>query len=181
MSVFSPTGTTLAVFDAQNVYWYDGLGPLGHIAECPLTGCPVSAGGADGGSPSPTTLAAQQRDVMALAVDANNVYWSRIQAGAMTANQNFDIVKCPIAGCGGNPTILASRQANPTAMAVDSTHVYWINWVAGEIRACAVGGCNSAPTLVAHTGNWTSGMALDANYVYWVSGQGFVARAPKPM
>lgn len=56
-----------------------------------------------------------------------------------------------------------------------------------EILACAVGGCNSGPTLVAKT-NTLSGttggiaaMTLDAHYVYWVLGQGFVARAPKPM
>ena len=72
---------------------------------CPLSGCS-----------SPTALVSSGTG--AIAVDSTNVYWTSPGSGK--------VLKCAIAGCGGNPTTLATGQTNAGSIAVDSTSVYWV-------------------------------------------------------
>ncbi len=63
------------------------------------------------------SLAADQSDPFALAVDGTNAYFANYAGGT--------IVKVPLAG--GAPTVLASNQAAPLAIVVDGANVYWAN------------------------------------------------------
>ncbi len=113
----SPTtlasGQTLACalrVDALSAYWATQTQPA-KIVTVPLSGG------------TPTTLASVN-DVVGLAIDAQNLYWTEFSAG--------NVVKMSKAG--GTPTVLASHQPATAAIAVDDTFVYWINGV-GDIVA----------------------------------------------
>jgi hypothetical protein len=104
--------------------------------------------GAIDGSAS-VTIAQNQAAPVALAVDANNVYW--VNAG------NGTVVYCPKAGCAGAPrsvTSFASDGANANSfrygITVDAANVYWFasaDQGASElVMQCAIAGCNNAPT-----------------------------------
>jgi hypothetical protein len=121
----------------------------------------------DAGFPGrvPTTLASMQEPV-AMAVDAENVYWTNSDFGDLTVR------KVPIAG--GPATILASYQhAGP--IAVDSTSVYFASFVPGSpggakgtsaLRKVPLGG-GATVTLASEPG-CAFAIAVDATNLYWL-------------
>lgn len=70
-----------------------------------------------------TTLAASQRTVRSIAVDAANAYWPNYNGGT--------VVMCPVAGCNGNPTVVAANLQNPLFITADDKAVYWTNYATG--------------------------------------------------
>jgi hypothetical protein len=114
----------------------------------------------DGGTPG--TLASGQYVIVAMVVDATNVYW--------TAESN--VMKVPLGG--GIATTLATGQDLPAGIAVDATSVYWATqgtfnkgYRDGTLmRVLLMGG--SAATLVSGNGS-PSAVAVDPTSVYWTN------------
>jgi hypothetical protein len=115
--VASATGSAggLAV-DEQNVYFTAGDDP-GTVNYAPK-------GGTSGGS----ALAAAQHLPIAVAVDANSIYWVNSAIGI--SETSGTVMTCRIASC--TPTTLASAQRTPVSIAVDDTAVYWSNFDLGN-------------------------------------------------
>jgi len=114
---------SVLTIDANNVYWVDGNDqapdggePAGAVKQVPLSGGTVVTLAVGTGLTDLTV-----GDPVALAVDANNVYWVNYGNGY--------VISAPIGG--GTPTTLASpatgdeSRYEPTAIAVDGTSVYW--------------------------------------------------------
>ena len=92
------------VTDATSVYWADEAeeGGPGSVMTAPLGGGAV------------VTLAGEQGDVSAIAVDDANVYY--------TVHDSGTVLKVPKGG--GTPTTLLAGLTYPNAIAVDATNVY---------------------------------------------------------
>lgn len=110
-------------------------------------------------SGEPLLLARDQLGPIALALDADNVYW--INRGTFESslkdrfsNGDGSVMKCARKGCGGRPTALATNRTfqNPEelAFALDGGYLYWSDWGAelASLVRCAVNGCGMAPEPV---------------------------------
>jgi len=106
------------------------------------------------------------------AADAVNVYFLADQ-GPGTGNpvpHLWDVMACPIGGCGGGPITIASAQPAAASIVSDGANVFWATGYApnGALMACAVGGCAGAPTQIASGA--VNGIAVDTTNVYWTTG-----------
>jgi len=136
--------------DANNAYWSPGsTGYLGGaVFSVALTG----------GTSAP--LAMNQAMVLAITVDASNVYWT---------STNGNVVKAPING--GSVDELATGQQNPNAIAVNDGVIYWSNG-AGTVSSVAVTGGTVTTLAIGPNGNPSLhynglGIAVDTTTVYW--------------
>ena len=145
-------------------------------------------------SPSPTTggtnttnvaggavvMAVGQETPVAIAVDGVNVYWMNLGTNATTDAKapmgwtGGQVLKCPVAGCGGAPVVLASNMAQgpstgaPAPFATDGESVYWsVDWTDGgpRIVKCGVAGCGNQPTVIGPQG--AQGLAVFQGTFYW--------------
>lgn len=109
----------------------------------------------------PLLLARGQLGPIALALDAENVYWQNrgtFESSLKDKYSNGDasVMKCARTGCGGRPTPLATNRTfqsqGTLAFALDGHYVYFNDWseASGEaaLVRCAVGGCNLSPEPV---------------------------------
>jgi hypothetical protein len=130
------------------------------VLECAVTGCdnrPTVLASIDGAGGIPHAPSA-------LAIDANNVYWTT----------STSVQSCGIAGCGCAPKTIASGLSQPPALTVAGGRVYWSVWAngspfTGQIESCPSGGCASAPALLAGALGGPLGLAVDTTDVYWVN------------
>jgi hypothetical protein len=89
---------------------------MGSLYECATTGCPKRL----------PTLASRLSNVMAIAADAKNVYWTEQGDGPSDAIGTGSVRRCAVTGCGGAPETLASNLTRPSAIALSADRVYWI-------------------------------------------------------
>jgi hypothetical protein len=115
-----------------NLYWTDrgNSETDGRIVTCSAVNCL-----------SPTTLAQDRTQPIALAVDASGIYW--LEHGT-TAKAFADgvVAHCPLGGCGAGPTVLAPRDDDNTALheriALDDVSVFWTQgWSNGSVQRVA--------------------------------------------
>lgn len=146
-----PRGVTL---DANSIYWAEqGTGFWGdpkldgNVMKLTL------------GEAIPVALVANVQAPLAVAVDANNVYYSTVGG----------VYKVPLVG--GEPTVLATGQSQPVNVAVDATNVYWTNEYDGSLMRVPVDG-GKAPVALARGQSYGVGLALDATNVYWITQDG---------
>jgi hypothetical protein len=135
--------------DATNVYWFDESLGIRRVAK---------SGG------QPITLLALG-PVLAMAVDAQNLYWTGDLPPGDAWVSNV-VMQMPVTG--GSPVTLATPAA-PTNIAVGGGRVYWTNSIPGTptdvVESVPIGG--GAVTSVATGSDGAGGIATDANYVYW--------------
>ena len=153
--------------DASNIYWVEqGTSDWGS---------PVSDGNVmklafDADASAMQTLASSQPSPMAIAVDANNVYYA-------TADTVFKI-SLP----DGKSTQLATGQSQPFALVADATDVYWTNVFSGTLSSVPIAG-GAKPVILARAQTYALGFALDNTDVYWVTqtdiGAGGILKTPK--
>jgi hypothetical protein len=110
----------------------------------------------DGG---PIALAINQGPY-AIAIDANNVYWTN-------NNGANAVMKCAISGC-TTPTPLRNNTTGLGALATDGVNVYFQEQF--SLEKCAVGGCGNSPTTLASIGNFTGSIVSDGTTVYFTDG-----------
>jgi hypothetical protein len=136
------------VLDEVNAYWIDLGGSSPSVWKAPLqVGTPsalYSAGGSD-------------ESLLAIAIDADNVYWSEQDAGG-----SF-VKSVPIVG--GASVTLASSASEPVALAVGASGIYWTDGT-NIVEAPLAGG---APTTLA-MGQGVIGISLDrtTDALYWI-------------
>lgn len=85
-----------------------------------VAGCGAGGGGATPPTAEPCTGFDTQREPIALALDAERVYWADVGP-----NPGEGAIHAAAKACGARTT-LARDQVNPRAVAVDGTHVYWV-------------------------------------------------------
>ena len=108
------------------------------------------------------SLATGQNSPTALVIANGNVFWTNQgQSGAVG-----QVMKCAIAGCGGNPTVLASGQALPDGITADGTNVYWVNSGTGQIMQCPAAGCGGNPVALTTGLSNPTGIALYGGVLY---------------
>ena len=136
----------------------------------------TTAGGAGA-----VVVASGQQAPVAVAVDGVNVYWMNLGTNATTDPKapmgwtGGQILKCPVAGCGGAPVVLASNMAQgpsteaPAPFASDGASVYWsADWTVDggpAIAKCGVAGCGNQPELIGPQG--AQGLAVFQGSFYW--------------
>jgi hypothetical protein len=91
---------------------------------------PISAEETCSTPPCPVVMVDGQQSAYALAVDADNIYWTTLVGGTvMQAPINSEIggsaTSGSTSGSGGTPITLASGQVSPFAIAVNFQAVYW--------------------------------------------------------
>jgi hypothetical protein len=133
-------GSGVVAADATNVYWVDPGTPVGggklplssyttgRVLQCPINGC--------GGAPTVLATYPSWLGAGALAVDAQNVYWSMESAEGTWG----EIVRCSVGGCGGSPVSIgstATRHVPTVGLAVDAARVYWTDLGSGAVFALA--------------------------------------------
>jgi hypothetical protein len=199
----TPEGMTI---DTRQVYWvinnansYDFTGSIDYLA---VTSGPAGL--------TPPTYAGSLSYPTAVAVDAQNVYWTDTQgvhgaalsgagAPALILSRASDtyqavaaregIVYAATAGGhidsvptdGGPMTQIASSSTTTwSAMAVDGTGVYWTHYDTGEIWTAPLDGGVARSIASGQENPW--GIALDDASVYWTddSDAGGVFRLAKP-
>jgi hypothetical protein len=139
----------------------------------------------EGGAPSgePLLIAAGQITPVAIAVDAENVYWfnagsvHRATIKSVAPDNNSSVMKCSRQGCNGKPTALATKLPNADYTASDPTFAvgggfaFWDDPSGGQsLVRCSVAGCGGKPEVVL-TGA-VSPLAVDASRLYGASTSG---------
>jgi hypothetical protein len=156
--------------DASNIYWVEqgssdwGVpAPDGNVMKLALD--------APDAATSPQILASSLPAPMAIAVDANNVYYA-------AADSVFKISLSD----GKTTTKLASGQSQPYTLLADATDLYWTNLRSGAVTTVPIaGGTNSV--ILARALSYAYGLALDSTNIYWVmrtsTGVGGLLKMPK--
>ncbi len=157
--------------DATHIYWAS-------YGNATIYKTPIGAGPCTMGNGGTCQVLTTANSVYALAIDANNVYFTELVATGAVRK---------ISKNGGAVTTLATGQPVPQTIATDGVHVYWGNFgnAAGgtSIRrakvdapaSCAAAGCEHVATL-----NFPNSIALDDKAIYFVdqySGGGVFRRA----
>lgn len=106
-----------------------------------------------------------------LNVDDSYVYWT---------NDEHEVSRCAIGGCGGAPTVLAKTDPYPSSLGVDASHLYWIERGSDESRVVRMPKSGGPREVIGHaTGVRLVGLALDATHIYTASAHGHVYRFAK--
>ncbi len=133
--------------DDAGIYWGDVIG----VWQCPRSGCGVS----------PTRIAYSKGNVVGVAIDQANLYWSE---GSGT------LYSAPKTGQGVTAVPLWQGDASTANVAADGQRVYFTA-TDGLLRGVAVDG--SAPFAIGTPNSQKksfSGVALDGTNVYWGTG-----------
>lgn len=112
----------------------------------------------------PITLATNQSEASALAVDATNIYWG-------TSSGMDTVMKMPLGG--GSPTTLVSGLQDVQGIVVNANYVYFTTHASsmgtGTVGFCSIGGCGNQPVYLSKTEANPTGIAVDAQSAYWTS------------
>jgi hypothetical protein len=152
--------------NASSAYWLD-------IVMKTVMTVPLSGG-------TSTTLAVGQAGLFALAVSADNVYWT--EHGSVADD---GILSVPVSG--GVPSTFAAGQASANGLAVHGSRLYWTNGLTDGGALGASGTVVSAPFEGALDGGSIAtlasgqdvpfGIAMNDSNVYW-SAHGTIATIP---
>jgi hypothetical protein len=139
------------------------VGACGQGGSTPDGGQP-DATAPDAGGGNVVTLATQQAGPVAIAIDAQNVYWvNYVTSGS--------VMKVPLNG--GTAVGLATADL-PIALALDDTYVYFAAQgnvtTGGSIQRVPIAGGN-AVTIASGVAMTPNGVQVDANNVYWTNQQ----------
>jgi hypothetical protein len=163
--VSSPTGPGHLVIDpgGNNLYWVEGLPPNHNqlIRQCLLGGNGLSCA-------TVTTIANANTDIVALAVDATNVYWADNASGTVGI-YNLNTANITTVGSPGSIS----------GLAVDPSHIYF--GAVQDLEVAPIGG-GAATTLVAGpAGGCIDAIAVDNQAVYWTDAcLGTLNKVPLP-
>ncbi len=110
-------------------------------------------------------LASSEDRPVAVAVDAQNVYW--VDTG--TQPGQGAVVRTPIAG--GTITTMASGQNSPVGIALDGNYVYWTSQTnPGLVQALPKGAtATTTPIVIAQNQGGPTGIVVDSDFVYWTN------------
>lgn len=141
--------------DATYIYWADLFGytgVTGAIYQCAVSDCAgtvVQLVGGDNFIP------------LSLVVDPSYVYWTDLGT-----NQ---VLRCALAGCGGNPKIFATAQYGASGLALYGGNVYWTQGIDdGGVLSCPAAGCGSPTTIASGQANPVAVVADDSG-AYWTN------------
>ncbi len=120
-----------------------------------------------GGAMDAAVLAKGVKKCSGLGVDADGVYFTEADAGAVKK----------VAKTGGPATIIASGLRDPNEIVVDGTSVYWLEQGGGRIsRASTTGG---AVVVLAENLRDPRGLAIAQDYAFWTEpAAGTVSKVP---
>jgi hypothetical protein len=147
--------------DGKTVFWTnDDVGDLGIVMKV------VDFASSN---PQPSPLVTGLSNPIALALDADTVYFATLGDGTIQS----------IPKAGGSATVLATGQGNPVDIAVDADRVYWTSIDQGRVMWLPKSGGVAVELAVQQAG--PDGIAVDDSGVYWVCHDGgTVMWAPKP-
>ena len=133
-------------------------------SDCGACGTVCSSTSACSAGQCQNTIVSGPSNPYSIALDANNVYFTDLQAGAVLM----------AARGGGAPVPIASGQSLPFVIAVDATSVYWANqgtaannFSDGTIMKAPLGG--GTPVTLASGQTDLEALAVDATSVYWAN------------
>jgi hypothetical protein len=145
--------------DGSHIIWGDANGT---VEMCNTAGASCTG--------TSTTLVSGLTSPAAVAVDANNVYFSDIGAGI--------VGKAPLAGDGGTGTTLAMGLSRPLDIAVNAPAVYFVQYQSGSVNSVPIDG--GMTSTIAAAQMKPASIAVDSQDVYWVDASmtGVVAKCP---
>ncbi|HTO56413.1 MAG TPA: carboxypeptidase regulatory-like domain-containing protein [Pseudomonadales bacterium] len=178
--------TADVLFDSANAYWVNTVPSIGCNGHCtPI----IQRAPLDGGSP--VTLATGDRTIVAIASDADNIYWEEDSMEPTSPGCQCGSTIKKVSKNGGTPVVLVDGTLNGTlpspgpgyipgswfptgGIAVDATNVYFgVSEIAYRIVAVPVGG-GALTTLASAPNNTSSALdsilriTVDASNVYWI-------------
>jgi hypothetical protein len=130
------------------------------------------------------TVAAHQYGGLALAVDAQRIYWSTGYGGSPVlselATETAVVRSCRKTDCAGTLVTYATDQWGADHLVVDRDRVYWPISNApnpSSIVSCPIAGCVGPPSPVV-TGISPTDFAIDETSVYWLSTDSTLLKCP---
>jgi hypothetical protein len=128
-------------------------------ANCGSCGHSCLGGACIAGACQPVVVAPGQTYPRAIAVDANNIYWTQAMISGSVMQQAI---------AGGATITLASSQHQPWLVAVSAGFVFWTNYGPSQtVNKVPIGG--GTITALATGQSNPAGIAADANNVYWTN------------
>ncbi len=163
----NPLGIAL---DSANVYWAN-YGPQNGTTTSATGGVAKIAKSDLGGTATviDSGQSSNSHGSIVVTVDSSNIYWGNY----------FQIMICPLAGCGTAGATILSQAGGVNAIAVSGGVVYWTNGDGMQVSMIANTNIGGAATPLASNQGRPLGLALDNTYVYWANTtEGTVHRAP---
>ena len=146
-----------------------GIDASGDPKNCGACGHDCFGGACKAGACQPATVSTNE-DVVALALDAVNLYWLNQGNGGLAE-------RCPLTGCVPEASTTWAQVSMPRGLALDTQNAYWsINGNPGRVERATKNG----PLIDAIGPNqYTPGpVVADDAYVYWTA-QGTLTRVAK--
>ena len=87
---------------------------------------------------------------IALAVDADRIYWLNYIRVSLNELPHTQLKSCPLSGCLGNPKLLWDDRQDARRLAVANGAAFWsvADWKTAAVLSCPSNGCSGAPRTV---------------------------------
>jgi hypothetical protein len=156
-----PPGPLVIDPGGSNLYWVEGTTPNQSIQKCALGGtlftCTLS-----------TLFASAQMNIVALAIDATNLYWED------NGQNDLGIYNLGTAAIAG-----VSPPGQMSGLAVDSSHIYF--GALQDLEVAPIAGGNATTFVAGPTGGCVDAIATDGKNVYWTDAcLGTLNKVPVP-
>jgi hypothetical protein len=155
LSIAPYYGPRKARFTSTSLLFWSASTTIGGVEVAPRTGTPF-------------TVATDNNDLIEIALDSQNVYWTDYDYG----NGDGAVMRAPV---GGGPAAMLATGGSPFSLAIDGTNVYWADGNGYLWKMPKTGGPRTALASALAVDAYVPYIALDsdptvgstATNVYW--------------
>jgi len=140
-----------------NVYWSGYTS--GQVEETPVAGSTITQ----------LFNAGSTYNVVKLATDSSNVYWTSNPNSTFNAANHGGIYQLPLSATSSAGTVtLATGLRSPTSITATSGYVYWTDNLNNDVEMVSIGNTSASPTVVTSSETGASSIISDSKAIYWV-------------